>query len=100
MASGKFNWGKVIETFDFDFDGVMLEVVKFHPWKQKSALVLSGDPNEGVVEYHCEELHASFRSFDALLISWITNRRLGLNQHALAAGICKALDIDEQPPGG
>ena len=53
----------------------------------------SGVPDESVVHFHCEQIRESFLEMDALLIGWITHRRLGLNQSALTAGICRALGI-------
>lgn len=89
----KFVWGKVLDRFDFDFDGEKLEVVKFHPWQTEGATVRSGIPDESVVHFHCEQIRESFLAMDALLIAWIAHRRLGLNQGALTAGICRALAI-------
>jgi len=93
--SNRFVWGKVVDRFDFDFDGERLEVVKFNPWKRAGATVLSGQPNEEEVNFHCEQIRESFLSFDALLIGWIVHRRLGQNQGALSSGICRALNIDK-----
>ncbi|MEY2854607.1 MAG: hypothetical protein RL030_1739 [Pseudomonadota bacterium] len=92
---GKFPWGKVLDYFSYDFDGTVMEVTKYYPWKEGSdgISVKTGDPDETQVEYHCEELHAAFDTLDALLICWITQKRLGLNQQALVTGVCKALGV-------
>lgn len=90
----KFNWGKVIETFDYNFDGDAMTVTKFHPWKREGSAVLSGVPDATVVQFHCEELHESSDSILGLIISWIANKKLGLNQYALVAGCCRALGIN------
>lgn len=90
----KFTWGKVIEKFDYDFDGEMLHVVKFHPWKVEGCTCLTGQPDLSIINYHCQELHESTDSIQYLLISWIANKNLGLNQYALVYGISKALGIN------
>jgi hypothetical protein len=91
----KFPWGKALDYFSYDFDGTVMEVTKYHPWKETAdgISVKTGDPDTAQVGYHCEELHAAFDSLDALLICWIANKRLGLNQHALVTGVCKALGV-------
>lgn len=93
----KFTWGRVIEKFEYDMDGRALQVVKFHPWKCSGSTVLTGQPDLEDICYHCEELHQSFDSLDALLIAWIAEKRLGLNQHALVSGMCRALGITGAP---
>ena len=89
----KFTWGKVIDRFTYDFDGEIMDVVKYHPWKTRGCEVCVGRPNMEEINFHNEELHASFLTIHGLLITWIAYKRLGLNQHALAYGICRALDI-------
>lgn len=85
----KFPWGKVVDRFDYDFDGEKLEVVKYLPRK---AMHLNGGYEERP-QYHVEELHSSYWNMQALLIDWIAYKNLGLNQHSLTAGLCKALEI-------
>ena len=92
---GKFPWGKVLDYFTYDFDGVSMEVVKFHPWKSEDCTVRVGDVNTDETHYHCEELRASYDKLDALLICWIAQKRLGLNQHALVSGVCRALGVHQ-----
>jgi hypothetical protein len=87
----KFSWGTVINRFDYDFDGKKLEVVKFHPWVSVDSRVMTGTPDEAATLYHCEELRESFYDMDSLLISWIARKNIGLNQHTLVQGICRAL---------
>lgn len=90
----KFPWGHVIERFEYDFDGKTLDVVKYHPWKVDGCNIRTGDPETGSVSFHCSALSESWGSLDALLISWIARRRLGINEHALVGGICRALKIE------
>lgn len=89
----KFPWGRVLTRFVYDFDGDVMEVVKFHPWKTDGCTVLTGNPDETLVRYHCEELHESSDSLQALLLSWMAHKNLGLNQGALVQGIAKALGL-------
>ena len=88
----KFSWGRVLNNFEYDFDGRFVLVTKYHPWKSEGCTVLVGDANEAETNFHCEELHESFGSIDTLLIAWVAHKNLGLNQHALVAGIAKALE--------
>lgn len=97
----KFVWGKVLDRFTYDFDGIVMEVVKFHPWKVDGCTVLSGKADEALTRYHCEELGESSDSIQYLLLSWIAHRNLGLNQRALVSGVAKAMGVYQrlnQPP--
>jgi len=85
--SNKFVWGKVIERFDFDFDGVICEVVKYHPKTFTPVVYLPES------FYHCEEMSASFRSMFELLVHWLTYKQLGLNEGSLAQGLCRAINL-------
>jgi hypothetical protein len=89
----KFNWGAVIEKFDLNFDGEALEIIKYHPRLVVGNTVTQAI-NETEINYHVEELHASYGSMFAAVIAWITFKQLGLNQYALVSGLCKALEID------
>lgn len=88
---GNFTWGKVIDRFEYDFDGAKVEVVKYFGRE-----FINGHPTgnyETTPSYHIEELHESARSLQYMLIAYIARKNLGNNQHTLVAGICKALDI-------
>jgi hypothetical protein len=89
-----FTWGQVIRRIQVDMDDTQIEVVKFHPW-EVNGTVLVGSPDLSKIEYHIEDMSMSFNSMQSLMIAWIANRNLGLNQHALVAGVCRALDIDK-----
>lgn len=90
----KFTWGKVTEYFTYDFDGDKVEVVKYYAKEYKDGHY-TGE-YETIPSYHIEELHESAHSLQYILISWIANKNLGLNQHALVAGVCRALDVPEK----
>lgn len=90
MNGKKFPWGKVIDRFEYNFDGTILEVVKYHPKKYDGTEGYSLDEM-----FHCEEISGSFGSIQHLLISWIVYKNLGLNEHSLANGIARALKITE-----
>ena len=87
-----FAWGRVIETFVYDFDGKTVEVVKYFPNKHDNGFFVKGE-FEDETAYHIDELHESASSLDYILIAWIARQRLGLNQHALVGGIARALEI-------
>ncbi len=89
----KFTWGKVIDKFSYDFDGNLMEVVKYHPWIVKNGHVKTGNPDFNKIEYHCADIHESSSNLYYLIISWIANKNLGLNQDSLVIGIAKALGI-------
>lgn len=87
-----FTWGKILEIFEYDFDGKTVEVVKYLPHKFVDGQRVRGEYEDAPL-FHIEELREAAATLDAILISWIARQRLGLNQHALVAGICRALDI-------
>jgi hypothetical protein len=90
--SEKFVWGQVIERFDYNFDGITMSVTKYHPHKSDGPVVTRAI-DESTVFYHCQELRESTLTLFELVISFIANKQLGLNQRALVAGISKALDL-------
>ena len=85
----KFPWGKVIDYITIDLDSDKIEVVKFFP------KVMNKQEWEDVPQYHCEKLHASYSTIQALVICWIAYKNLGNNQHTLVSGICRALEVKE-----
>ena len=87
----KFSWGEVLQNFEYDFDGVICNVVKYHPWESNGCTIFTGTPNKDEINFHCEELHASFENIEILLIAWMAYKKLGLNQHHLVSGIARAL---------
>lgn len=88
-----FPWGKSIDLVALDFDGPVIQIEKYHPWKRD----VSGQPireaNTAVVLYHVEELRESFETVEQAVIAWIAYRNLGHNQHALVAGVWRALGV-------
>ena len=86
----KFAWGKVVEYFDYDFDGYTVVVVKYHADK-----FVDGNHRRGEYEeefsYHISEINQSASSLQQILIAYFVQKNLGLNQNALVAGICKAI---------
>ena len=89
----EFPWGIVIDYFEYNFDGQVMNVTKYNPWNVNGCTLLVGSPNESVVNYHCEELSESSSSLQYLLLAWMTYKNLGLNQHALIHGVAKAIGI-------
>lgn len=97
----KFPWGRVIERFKYNFDGDNVEIVKYHPHKrdEKGFAVYDDEYNRfqaidtDKIEYHLEGHHVSCGSVEGCLIYWMAEKHLGLNNHSLVAGICRALDV-------
>ena len=87
----KFSWGKVISRSTYDFDGTVMNVVKYHPWKLDGCTILTGQPDETKIEFSCEEINESCENLYYLIISFIAFKNLGLNQHTLVAGIGRSL---------
>jgi hypothetical protein len=88
----KFAWGKVIEYFEYDFDGEKLSVTKYNPHAFVNGFHRRGEYSEEI-NYHAEEINESFNSVEALLIAWIAFKHLGRNNGSLVAGICRALEV-------
>jgi hypothetical protein len=89
----RFPWGHQIHVFEYDFNGAVCEVIKYHPWETSGCTVKTGTIDDSKILFHCDEIHESSDNMFALLISWITNKQLGLNQGALVHGISKALNL-------
>ena len=90
----KFTWGRVVDKFELPFDGVTMEIVKYHPWEYNNC-TSTGRVDEGKILYHCPQLNESAYSIQYLVIAWIAYKNLGLNEGALVRGIAKALEIKE-----
>jgi hypothetical protein len=91
----KFTWGKIIQRFEYNFDGQVMEVVKFHPWKthENGHTILSGQPDLDKVEYECPEIHVGSENLFELILHWIARKHLGDNHDSLVTGVCRALCI-------
>ncbi len=89
----EFPWGKIIEKFDYNFEGKKVQIIKYYPWITNKHLVKKRSVDFEHVLYHCPLIHESFSSLYAALIGWIVYDNLGLNQYALTLGICKAMNI-------
>lgn len=88
-----FTWGQIIARFEYDFDGSIMRVVKFHPWKMSGFNICSGDVDETKTQYYCDELSEISDSLQGLLLSWLVFKNLGSNQSALICGLAKAIGI-------
>lgn len=95
LKSKKFTWGRLLEEFEYNFDGEVMRVTKYHPWiVDIGGAIRTGESNKNLIMYHCEELSESRDCILSLIISWIAHKRLGLNQHALVGGVCRALRLE------
>jgi hypothetical protein len=94
-----FPWGKVIERFDYDFDGKTLEIVKVHPWKHwnPDVPINQREFDADKITYSCDELGITTNNIIAMLLYWIVCQGIGHSQHghSLFSGICRMLTIDQ-----
>lgn len=90
----KFPWGRVIETFVYDFDGVEVSIIKFHPWILEDGRI-TRKPDFDKIEYHCEEINESAYSLITILLTWMVEHQLGHNQGALTQGIARMLKLSD-----
>jgi len=90
----KFPLGRVIETFVYDFDGVEVSIIKFHPWILEDGRI-TRKPDFDKIEYHCEEINQSSDSLITILLTWIVEHQLGRNQGALTQGIARMLKLSD-----
>ena len=86
----KFPWGHIAEEFTFNFDGEIMEVVKYYPQQDTS---FGRKIDTTTILYSCAEISQSSHCLFALVISWIAYKKLGLNQGPLVQGISKALEL-------
>jgi hypothetical protein len=84
----KFSWGKVLHKFEYDFDGQILEIIKYSPNYDTPHTVL----------YYCEELSESETSIQQLLLSWMIYKNLGPNNQSLISGISRAIGLEKNNP--
>jgi hypothetical protein len=94
-VSENFHWGQVLDAFRFDMDDKTCTILKYHPWVNEKGNIRIGRPDTTQVMFHNNETRNSDGSIQASLIRWIAHTNLGLNQHALVAGICRALDVKD-----
>lgn len=86
----KFLWGKVIADWDYDFDGQVMNIVKYHPWiYDNNGVTKQYDKDE--IEYSCQEINISSKSLQHLVILYFLYKNIGLNQESLASGIARAI---------
>lgn len=87
----RFTWGRTINTFVYDFDGVEVTIIKFHPFYEDN----TRKPDMEKIEYHCEEINQSADSLIGILITWMVEHQLGHNQGALIQGIARMLKLSD-----
>lgn len=90
----KFPWGRVIDTFIYDFDGTEVTIIKFYPWVYENGRN-TRKPDMEKIEYHCEEINQSADSLIGILITWMVEHKLGRNQGALIQGIARMLKLSD-----
>jgi hypothetical protein len=88
-----FTWGEVIDAYSMDIDDHHCTVISYHPWKSRNSVVQVGAPDKTRVLFHNTETSWSDQTMQASLIRWMAAKNLGLNQHMLVDGICRALNV-------
>ena len=98
-SARRFNWGRVIERFTYDFDGQTLLVIKYHPWRATAGGTrwMAGDPDLSLVEYTCDELNVASDNLFEIVLHWITYKQLGRDQDCLVDGLARALCLRNKP---
>lgn len=94
IKSEKFPWGKVIENITLDFDGQVMEVVKYHP-RKRDGYTITKEIDSTKIEFCCEEINQSGTNIFHLVLAWIAYKHIGSNQNDLVAGIIRALKLDK-----
>jgi hypothetical protein len=89
----RFSWGKVIEVFDYNFDGDVVYITKYHPWKEDSRGQLTKEWDTKQIMYNCEGISAHSSSMQVILLGWIAYNRSGLCEPSLVCGIARALRL-------
>lgn len=86
----KFPWGQVIENISIPFNIGTMEVVKYHPW-----VYVNGRSTKNVDEtkicYHYNSRSAD--TLESLVLYWLVEKKLGLNNEALVSGIARAIGL-------
>ena len=91
----KFPWGKVVDRFDYDFEGQPFEVIKYHP-----RIYINGLGTDQVdtnsISYHCPQIGSSSGSLFELLICWLAVRSLSLTEALyVTPAISRALKLNK-----
>lgn len=93
----KFPWGKVVDRFDYDFEGQPFEVIKYHP-----RIYINGlgtdlvDTNS--ISYHCPQIRTCSDSLFELLICWLAAQSLSSTEALyVAPAVSRALRLNKMP---
>jgi hypothetical protein len=90
----KFPWGKVIDRFDYDFEGQAFEVVKYHPRVYVDGRGTDQIDTESTM-YHCDQISTCAGSLFELLVCWLASRSLGSTEALyVAPAISRALKLN------
>ena len=91
----KFPWGKVVDRFDYDFEGQPFEAIKYHP-----RIYINGTGTDQVdsnsILYHCPQIGTSSGSLFELLICWLAVQSLSSTEALyVAPAISRALKLNK-----
>jgi hypothetical protein len=89
----EFPWGQVIASWSLNFDGYILNIVKYHPNVFNENGHSTGEVDMGKELYSCPEMHRSSKSLEMLIINAIAIKKVGVNSSDLVSGIGRALNL-------
>ena len=93
----KFPWGKVVDRFDYDFEGQPFEVIKYHP-----RIYINGLGTDQVdtssISYHCHQISTCSDSLFELLVYWLAAQSLSSTEALyVAPAVSRALRLNKMP---
>jgi hypothetical protein len=91
----KFPWGKVVDRFDYDFEGQSFEVIKYHP-----RIYINGTGTDQVdtdsISYHCPQIRTCSYSLFELLVCWLATQSLSSTEALyVAPAVSRALGLNK-----
>ena len=91
-----FSWGKVIETFCYNFNGNVCVVIKYYQWKRNGCQILIGEVDYSKEMYHSEQLNESFENIYTLLVAYLVSLNYGTgNNYKLVYAMSKMLGFEK-----
>ena len=94
-CGGKFTWGQMLEIINIGSETSMVagpnvspkySIGRFHPWKRNGSQIVTGTPDESVIEFHTwldgKDCCESFHTFDEALAGCIAYKHEGPNHRA------------------
>ena len=96
----KFPWGKVVDRFDYDFEGQPFEVIKYQPRTYINSFG-TDQVDTSSISYHCPQIGTSADSLFELLICWLAVQSLSSTEALyVAPAISRALKLNKMCNAG